>query len=183
MKDGLAVTKMQDRRAAIVERLADHVVMHGLSASSLRSLAKAAHTSDRMLLYYFKDKADIVAAALACVSSRLVQVMDERAVTTPRPLGLLRRELAAILLDDSLWPYMRLWLELASLSAHGDALFRTISEQIARGFLAWGAAQLDSATPEARAIDAAELLVTIEGLVLLKSVGLDDVCEQALKRR
>ena len=145
-EDGLAVTKMQDRRAAIVERLADHVVINGLSASSLRSLAKAARTSDRMLLYYFKDKADIVAATLACVSSRLVRVMDERAVTTPRPLGQLRRELAAILLDESLWPYMRLWLELASLSAHGDMLFRTMSEQVARGFLAWGAAQLDSAS-------------------------------------
>ena len=109
--------------------------------------------------------------------------MNEKAAATPRPLGQLRTELAAILLDDALWPSMRLWLELASLSAHGDTMFRTISEQIARGFLAWGAAQLDSATPEERASDAAELLVTIEGLVLLKSAGLDDVCEQALRRQ
>ena len=56
------MTKPDSRRTEIVERLADHVLAHGLSASSLRPLAKAAGTSDRMLLYYFADKSEMMTA-------------------------------------------------------------------------------------------------------------------------
>jgi hypothetical protein len=77
-----------------------------------------------------------------------------------------------VILADDLWPYLRVWLEIASLSAKGDPFYRATGNQIARGFLAWGAAQLESETPET---DAARLLVALEGAVLLKSVGLDDI--------
>ena len=164
------------RRDAILDRLADYVLAQGLSASSLRPLAKAAQTSDRMLLYYFSDKAEIIAATLDRISLRLVGVMNEQTAQTPLPLDQLRPKLLAIVLADAMWPYMRLWLEIASLAARGDVFYRSVGEQIARGFLAWGAAQLDSASET----DAANLLIMIEGTVLLKSVGLDDVCRQAL---
>ena len=84
------------------------------------------------------------------------------------------------MLADAMWPYMRLWLEIASLAARGDAFYRSVGEQIARGFLAWGASQLDSANETERAADAATLLIMTEGMVLLKSVGLDDVCRQVV---
>ena len=180
MKVVFDVVKSEDRRAEILDRLVDHVLAEGLSASSLRPLAQAARISDRMLLYYFKDKAEIIAGVLERVSARLVVVLDDAAAKTPLPLDQLRARLLTVLLDDALWPYMRLWLEIASLAARGDPFYRKVGEQIARGFLAWGAAQLDSPTPAQRSIDAARLLVMTEGMVLLKSVGLDDVCRQAL---
>ena len=173
------VIKSDDRRAEILQRLADHVLANGLSASSLRPLAKAAGISDRMLLYYFRDKAEVIAAVLQQLSGRLVGLLNEKAGTTPLPLEKLQTEIVATVLDDAIWPYMRLWLEIAALSARGDPFFLVVGGQMARGFLAWGAAQLDSATPAAREIDAARLLVMMEGMVLLKSVGLDDVCRTA----
>lgn len=172
--------KSDDRRCAILDRLADHVLAEGLSGSSLRPLAKAAGVSDRMLLYYFKDKAEIMAATLARVSQRLIALLDQNTASTPLPLDALRAQLLTTVLDDKLWPFMRLWLEIAACAARNDPLYRQVGEQIARGFLAWGAAQLDSPTPQARETDAARLLVMMEGMVLLKSVGLDDVCQQAL---
>lgn len=127
-----------------------------------------------------KDKAHIVTATLDLVSSRFVALLEGRAAEAPLPLDQLRSRLLAVVLADRVWPYMRLWLEIASLSARGDPFYRQVGEAIARGFLAWGAAQLDSATPGARRADAAKLLIMVEGMVLLKSVGLDDVCRQAL---
>ena len=180
-KPATTATKSDDRRAAIIERLADHVLAHGLTASSLRPLAKAAATSDRMLLYYFKDKNEIVAATLECISARMVVLMGPRTASTPQPFAALRAQLAAIVRDPVFWPYMRVWLETASRAAHGDPLFRAVGESIGRGFLAWGAAQLDSPDEATRARDAAQLLVMTEGLVLLTALGLDDVCQQALQ--
>jgi AcrR family transcriptional regulator len=164
------------RRADLLERVTDHILAHGLDASSLRPLAKAAGTSDRMLLYYFKDKVDLVTAALELIAARLTDILEARTSKTSRPLDALRPALLAVVLAEDLWPYMRIWLEIASLAARGDPFYRTTGNHIARGFLAWGAAQLDSKTPEA---DAARLLVSIEGTLLLKSVGLDDVAALA----
>jgi AcrR family transcriptional regulator len=174
------VVKSDDRRAVLLDRMADHMLAHGISESSLRPLAKAARTSDRMLLYYFSDKAEMITATLAHIALRLKAVLGEQGATAPLPVHKLTPKLFDLLCAESLWPYMRLWLEIASLAAKGDPVCRAVGEEIARGFLDWGAAQLDSPTSEARARDAAKLLVMIEGMILLKSVGLDDVCAQTL---
>ena len=169
-----------ERRSALLNLLADHVLAHGLSASSLRPLAKAAHISDRMLLYYFQDKAAVMYATIECIMLRLVAEMDAQKSELLLPLEQLQKQLSAIVCSDALWPYMRLWLEIASLAARGDPFYRAVGGQIARGFLEWGSAQLDSSSPEQRAVDAARLLVTLEGMALLKSVGLDDVLAKAV---
>jgi AcrR family transcriptional regulator len=169
-----------ERFAALLDMLADHVLSEGLSASSLRPLAKAAQTSDRMLLYYFNDKAAVMYAVIEHVMLRLVAVMEAQKTAKLLPLDLLQKELSAIVCADILWPYMRLWLEIASLAARGDSFYRAVGEQIARRFLEWGSAQLDSPNAEQHRTDAAKLLVTIEGMVVLKSVGLDDVLNRAV---
>lgn len=167
------------RRAAMIDRIADHMLAHGLAASNLRALAKAAGTSDRMLLYYFTDKNDIVAAGLECIAERMVGFMEAQGPQPPRTAEAVRRDIAAIVLSEALWPYMRIWLELASLSAHGDALYRTVGEAIGRGFLDWAKAQIAAPSESTRDAEAARLLANIEGLVLLKALGLDDVCAAA----
>lgn len=172
--------RFADRRAELIDSLADFLATHGLAAASLRPLAEAAGTSDRMLLYYFADKTDIITAALSRIAERLTAAMESEAAPSPLPLALLRPRLAAFVLHGAHWPYMRLGLELASLAAQGDAVYRAVGEQILRGFLAWGAAQLDSPTPAQRAVEAAQLLVELEGLLVLKALGLRDVAELAL---
>ncbi len=134
-----------------------------------------------MLLYYFSDKSEMIAATLEHIALRLGSLLNVQEAGETLPTNQLASKLFDLLCAESLWPYMRLWLEIAALAAKGETVCRAVGEQIARGFLNWGAAQLDSPTPQARESDAAKLLVTIEGMVLLKSVGLDDVCKMALK--
>jgi AcrR family transcriptional regulator len=165
--------KSDARRAAIIERLADHVLQHGLIAASLRPLAKAAGTSDRMLLYYFSDKAEIIGATLQHIAARMTGILVERAAPVPLPLEPLTRHLTAMVLDQQLWPYMCVWLELASRAGRGDPLYVPIASAIGAGFLAWGEAQLDSANPEVRAREAAQLLIRVEGAVMIKAIGME----------
>ncbi len=174
------MNKAEDRRTMIAERLADHILAHGLIASSLRPLAQAAGTSDRMLLYYFVDKAEIVAVALQTVAGRMAERMAAAVSSTPLPYDQLLPKLAALLSDDAFWPYMRIWLEIASRAGGGDAFYAKIGEEIGRGFLSWGRAQLMADDEAALDKDAARLLVAIEGSVLLKSIGLSDVAATAM---
>lgn len=163
-----------DRRAVLLDRIADHVLEHGLSASSLRPLAKAVGTSDRMLLYYFADKSELMAATLTHIAGRMVAAMSAYAAPDPIPFEALRLRLVALVHAEAMWPYMRLWLEIATLAAQGDGLYRTVGGGLGRGFIAWGAAQLDCAEAE-REREAARLMIIVEGTVVLKSLGLDDV--------
>ena len=174
------MTKSAARRSAIVDALADHVLDNGLGASSLRDLAQAAGTSDRMLLYYFADKVELIGATLARISERLVAIMAQRSGAAPRDFATVRQEVAQVVLSNDLWPYMRIWLELASLSAFGEPMYRTVGEAIGRGFYAWGLAQLDIPDEQECAREAARLLVFAEGLVLLKSLGLDDIAHNSI---
>jgi len=166
-----------ERRAIIIDQLADHVLAEGVASASLRRLAEAAHVSDRMLQYYFSDKAKIMDATLERVSERLIALLNARTAPSAMSHDRLLAELSNVALADDLLPYMRLWLEVAALSARNDPVYRDVAERIARSFLAWGASQLDRATAHEREADAARLFVMIKGLVLLKCLGLGDVCE------
>lgn len=173
-------SKSDVRRLALVDKLADHVLSHGLVTASLRPLAKAAGTSDRMLLYYFPDKAEIIAATLQCIAARMVAAMSEQVAPEPLSLDALSQRLSAILFEERFWPYMCVWLELASRAGRGDPLYTQIAAAIGQGFLEWGAAQLAAPDAETRARDAAKLLVRIEGMVLVRAIGLGEVVERSL---
>lgn len=167
-----------DRMDQLVDRLADHILAEGLAASSLRPLARAAGTSDRMLLYYFADKDAVIAAALARVATRMVALLELAAPPVPMAQQALRDHLVPLLDTPAVWPFMRVWLDMAARAAQGDAAIRTVGASIGRGFLDWIARHLDVADRD-RAGAAARLLIEIEGTALLASLGLDDAIAAA----
>ncbi len=174
--------KAQQRRAAIVDRLADHVLAHGLIAASLRPLGKAAGTSDRMLLYYFADKAEIIGATLQRIAERMTAILMARAAPQPLPLDQLSPRMTALVLEEEFWPYMCVWLELASRAARGDPLYAPIAAAIGAGFLQWGQMQLAAPNDAERARDAARLLIQIEGAVMVKAIGMGEAVAKSLAR-
>ena len=64
---------MATRRDELAEAATDYALEHGLIGLSLRPLAQALGTSDRMLLYHFEDKDDLVATILRTTSERSVR--------------------------------------------------------------------------------------------------------------
>ena len=169
----------RDKRSELLDKLTDHVLAEGLLNASLRPLAKAVGTSDRMLLYYFKDKDELIEAVLDRIAARITMILEQSSAPEPLPLDVLAPLLVESMKSELFWPYLRLWLEVAALSAGGDPLYRSCGERIGRGFVAWGATQLAAPDEAARARDAAQLLVQVEGSVLLRSLGLDDVVDLA----
>jgi AcrR family transcriptional regulator len=167
------------RRDAAIDRMADHLLKEGLSGASLRPLAAAAGTSDRMLLYYFTDKDEILAATLERIALRLAGRLDE-VVPLGTPLGFttLLSELWVATRSPALKPFMRLWLELAGSAARGDQPHRAVAGHIADGFLSWIASRLNVAEAE-RARLAAALLAAVEGLVLLDAIGRPELADAA----
>ena len=71
---------MATRRDELAEAATDYALEHGLIGLSLRPLAEALGTSDRMLLYHFEDKDDLVATILRTTSERSVGSMSNSSV-------------------------------------------------------------------------------------------------------
>lgn len=67
----------QAKRRDLLDQVRDHLVRNGLAGLSLRPLARALGTSDRMLLYYFGTKERMVAEALALDERRPLRQAQE----------------------------------------------------------------------------------------------------------
>lgn len=61
------------KRDQWAEKATDHVLAHGLLGFSLRPVAAAIGTSDRMLLYHFDGKDDLVATILRLANDRAIE--------------------------------------------------------------------------------------------------------------
>ncbi|MEO5937881.1 MAG: TetR/AcrR family transcriptional regulator [Sphingomonas sp.] len=152
--------------------MADHILAHGLAAASLRPLAKAAGTSDRMLLYYFADKDELLAATLGEIGARLALLLDAQVgAAAPQRFAPLLTQMREAFRAPAYAPYVRLWLDVAARAAAGDALFVRVGRGIADGFAAWAAARLDAPDDAARGAQASLLLATVDGMAMLDAVG------------
>ena len=84
---------MATRREELAEAATDYAIEHGLIGLSLRPLGDALGTSDRMLLYHFRDKDDLVATILRTSTTRSVAqhpcpaALARPALGRPRPLA------------------------------------------------------------------------------------------------
>ena len=169
------------RREQLIERLANHLLDSGLASASLRPMAAAAGTSDRMLLYYFETREALLTAVLEHVAKQMATLLEAAVPPQPLPYPVLLRRLRSALGAPALGRYMQLWLEIAARAARGEAPYPTIGTAIGDAFLGWAEARLAIDAPaDARAVSAL-LLATLDGLALLDCVGLGDDANAALE--
>lgn len=167
-----------DKKTVLIERLADHVLAHGIGAASLRPLAAAAGTSDRMLLYYFPDKEALIAALLERVALRMLLALEaELPDRTPLARDELMQRLWPVATSPTFRPYMVVWLEVAALAARNAEPYRQIAGQIAEGFLEWAKGRLALQPGEDPTQKAAELLTRIDGAMLMHALGRGDIAD------
>ena len=92
-----------EQRAALLDGVVEYVLREGVATLSLRPLAAALGTSDRMLLYYFDSRDRLLVAVLTAVLGLQPDVPAGRLVVRPlrpAPLGAIRVEGLRIGADD-----------------------------------------------------------------------------------
>ncbi len=114
---------MATRREELAEAATEYALEHGLIGLSLRPLADALGTSDRMLLYHFEDKDDLVATILRTTSARSAQSLRELA--TPRDLRAAVLELWRAVTTGPQERCQRVYVEAAALGLFGREPYAT----------------------------------------------------------
>jgi AcrR family transcriptional regulator len=161
------------RREELVDGAVAYLLDRGLVGLSLRPLAKALGTSDRMLLYYFSSRDEIVEEALNRIGARIQalfeSVLPEIGVSPSQAVEAVIREMA----DPSTRSHLQLWVEIVALAARGDpACVQTTvsvtshwSDTLQKMF----AGQDDAAK------SAAAVIGIVDGLVVLLLTDRDDL--------
>ena len=65
----------ESHREELLEKVTDHVLEHGLIGLSLRPVAAAVGTSDRMLIYHFGSRDALISAVVSRTSDRAVSAV------------------------------------------------------------------------------------------------------------
>jgi AcrR family transcriptional regulator len=161
-----SLSKRETKRAEIVGKLATHFLEAGLGDTGVRRLAEVAGTSDRMLLYYFENKEEILAAVLGELGGGFTEVLDAVFGTESlRPADAVKK-IWEMVRDEATAGQLRLWLDLSSRASRGDPFFGAIVEQMAEGWIIWLSGMLDVPAAEKRPL--AELIMSaIDGHMVL----------------
>lgn len=121
------IAKDPERRAAWTEAATDYVLEHGLIGLSLRPLAAALGTSDRMVLYHFGSKDELVADVLRCSNDRAVA----RLVALPPSDGMQAAvaDLWAEVQSDPTDRCTRIYIQAAALGLLGREPYSSVARE------------------------------------------------------
>jgi AcrR family transcriptional regulator len=170
-----------EQRQAFLSGAVEHVLRHGASGLSLRPLAAALGTSDRMLLYYFGSREHLLETVLDSVGDGLVAALSEAVpVGRSRPEVLLRA-VWSIARDPGVEPVLRLYVETVGQAAAQVAPFPAVARRVAGRWLTWAQDRVD--VPVAEQQDAAAaLLASVDGLLVLHFAVGSGVADRAARR-
>lgn len=116
--------------------MAHHLLAKGLEAATLCPLAEAVGTNDRMLLYYFADRDELLSATLEHIAARLAERLDALVPADVRgPLAQLLADVWTELTSAEIKPYMDIWLNLSARACGGHEPYRRVAGAIADTFL------------------------------------------------
>ncbi len=169
-------TKEQILDGALAAALED-----GLSRLTFGRLAKRLGISDRIIVYYFPSKDELIGEVIVSMGVRL-QEMLAAAFTGPMADHL---ELATaawpVLARPVADPIFALFFEANGLAATGREPYSTLVPQLIGAWIEWVGGFIDG-PPDQRRIEAETTIAMIDGLLLLRQLAGAAAANRAARR-
>lgn len=153
----------------------------GLSQLTYGRVAQRLGINDRIVVYYFPTKDDLIGEVLMSVGTQLQQTLAP-VFTSPAAdhLALLRGAWPILAHPDA-DPVFALFFEANGLAAAGREPYHTLVPQLVEAWIAWAAEFFDG-TPAQRRTEAETAIALIDGLLLLRQLAGPDAAHRAARR-
>jgi AcrR family transcriptional regulator len=153
----------------------------GLHRLSFGRVAAQLGISDRVVVYYFASKNELVTAVLEQLGAQMQQRLALVATTPAHThLDLVRAAWPVLARADADRAFA-LYFQAAGLAAAGVEPYSTAAAGLIEAWIDWFAASVHG-SPEVRRAEAVSALALIDGLLLLRQLGGPDVAGLAARR-
>ncbi len=168
-------------RTEILEGAVAAAFEDGLSQLTFGRVARRLGISDRVVVYYFPSKDDLLGAVLFAVGVRLQETLSPAFADRAEDHVAMVRAAWPILARADADPVFALFFEAAGLAAAGRAPYRTLVPELIEAWIVWAAAFLRG-TPARRRAEAEAAIATIDGLLLLRQLAGAEAADRAARR-
>jgi AcrR family transcriptional regulator len=153
----------------------------GLSQLTFGRVAKRLGISDRIVVYYFPTKDDLIGEVLYAMGAQL-QTTLAPAFSTPAADHLdLLRAAWPVLARPEADPVFALFFEAGGLAATGREPFSALVPQLVEAWIDW-AAEFIRGTRTRRRSEAEAAIAVLDGLLLLRQLAGPAVADRAARR-
>jgi AcrR family transcriptional regulator len=168
-------------KAEILEGALSAALDDGLSQLTFGRLAKRLGISDRIIVYYFPTKDDLITEVVVSMGLRLQETLAA-AFSAPAPdYTELVRAAWPVLARPEADPIFALFFEANGLATAGRDPYRTLVPELVELWIDW-ASHFIEGTPAQRRTDAETAIAIIDGLLLLRLLGGADAADRAARR-
>jgi AcrR family transcriptional regulator len=153
----------------------------GLSQLTFGRVAKRLGISDRVVVYYFPTKDELVGEVLVALGLELQERLAP-AFTSPASDHVALLRLAwPLLARPEADPVFALLLEANGLAAAGREPYRSLVPRLVEAWIVWAAERIQGIARRRRA-EAETAIAVIDGLLLLRALGGADAADRAARR-
>lgn len=167
-------------RDEILDGAVAAVFDEGLSRLTFGRLARRMAISDRVIVYYFPTKDELIAEVLAAVGLRLQAALAPALTTQVADHVKLVKVVWPVLATPEADPVFSLFFEAGGLAAAGIEPYATLVPQQMAGWIEWASAFIDG-TPARRRTEASAAIATLDGLLLVRQLAGTDVADRAAR--
>ncbi|MGF1598942.1 MAG: TetR/AcrR family transcriptional regulator [Acidimicrobiales bacterium] len=153
----------------------------GLSQLTYGRVARRLGINDRIVVYYFPTKDDLVSEVIVAMGAQLQEVLIPAFSTPSTDHVELARKAWPLLAHPDADPIFGLFFEANGLAATGRQPYCALVPGLVEGWITWAAEFIDATTPDRRT-EAATAIAIIDGLLLLRLLGGPDRADAAARR-
>lgn len=168
-------------REEILDAATAAAAAEGLSSLTFGRVAKRSGTSDRMVVYYFPTKDELVGAVMGELALRLQATLAQSLTAKAADHVALVRTAWPLLATPDADPVFALFFEALGLAASGREPFRSLVPAFVQGWIDWTAEYLTGTAARRRA-EAEATIALLDGLLLLRQLGGPAAADRAARQ-
>ena len=153
----------------------------GLSQLTYGRVAKRLGISDRVVVYYFASKEELVSEVLMSVGMQLQRALEPAFGSPAEDHSELLVRAWPIVARAEADAIFALFLEASGLAASGRAPYRGLVPLLVEAWIAWAVEYLQG-SPELRRAEAETAIAILDGLLLLRQMAGPDAANRAAER-